>query len=61
MRIEFYELKKNERKIQPVRGCKNQCLRPFVTKMLQPGAAGLNLKFEKNMKLFFGLKCLDKD
>ena len=40
-RIDFYVFKKIRSKSQPIRRCENQCLRPFVTKMLQPGAAGL--------------------
>ena len=40
-RIEFYEFKKNERKSKPIRDGEKQCLRAFVTKMSQPGAAGL--------------------
>ena len=51
-RIEFYEFKKSQRKIQPTHGFENQCYRPFVTQMLQPGAAGSNfeLDFRENLK-----------
>lgn len=35
-----YEFRTSEKKGKLIRGCENQCQRPFVFTMLQPDAAG---------------------